>query len=188
MRIVIADPMRSRDGSLACILASVYGLRRLSAAEHLPRGDVTGVAGWAESGGFPDGTILQQHVRFSQALADALGATPTTMVAIVRDPYDAFVSAFNLVQAHADRPEKKDAPRSPRADIMAGKPIDHPDVIAFLGHDYRNTLVEADEWGRSGEAILLRYEDLVADPVSTVRALTDGIAPVAPETIERAVR
>jgi hypothetical protein len=45
----------------------------------------------------------------------------------------------------------------------------------------------AHDWLHGGQALVVRYEDLKRDPVSALGALTDRIAPVSPDRIERAV-
>ena len=69
-----------------------------------------------------------------------------------------------------------------------GKPLDHPDVLAFLDADgYRTNLLKANEWLHSGRAVVLRYEGLHRDPVGELTRATNRIEPVAPERIERAI-
>ncbi len=71
---------------------------------------------------------------------------------------------------------------------MAGKPLDHPDVLTFLDSDgYGGNLRRAADWLHSGRAVVLRYEELLRDPIGTLTRATHQLAPVTPERIARAV-
>lgn len=187
MRILIADPMRTGTGLLGCALSRVYELRRLGPADTPGRGDAIGVLDWIAGGGFPDGSILQHHSAYSQEFVDALDDVPTHVLAIVRDPYEAFVDQYNQAQSQTEREGRAQRSRQRRSDVMSGKPIDHPDVIGFLGRDLRETLVKVDEWRRSGRATMLRYEDLRVDPAGAIRSLVERFGAVDPARVDLVV-
>jgi hypothetical protein len=69
-----------------------------------------------------------------------------------------------------------------------GKPLDDPEVIAFLRQGgYRNNLQKARDWATSGRSIVLRYEDLSRDPLAELRRVTASIAPVDEQSLEAAI-
>ena len=74
-------------------------------------------------------------------------------------------------------------------DVLIDKPLDHPDVLAFLADEqgFRAFLVRANDWLHSGRAVVFRYEELHRDPVGALQRGADRIAPVAPERIAQAV-
>ena len=183
MRIVIAGPPKAGNVWLKCILGTIYDLKPLGpqAVPERPRLEL--FKEWTAQGGFGDGTIFHQHYDYSDELAEAMRAVPAHIVTIVRDPYDVFVSSYFTLQQYQDGKG-----RGGKRDQLKGKALDHPDVLAFLqGGGFRNNMRKANEWMRSGHAAVVRYEELLGDPMPTLRRLTEGIAPVPDERIEHAV-
>lgn len=188
MRIVVASPPRWGNHWVRCLLARAYGLRELEGDEK-PAVRPEDWARHAAADGFPDGTILHVHARCSPRLCAAIEATPARLVTVVRDPYDAFVSYYHWVQVREARESgpdpDEDAPR-PRA-VLVGKPIDHPDALAYLAEVYGKRIARGVGWLESGRSEVVRYEDLHADPAAALAALTGRIRPVWPEAIAEAV-
>jgi hypothetical protein len=184
VRIIIAGPPKAGNVWLKCILGQIYDLRQLSMQETPKRPQFALFKSWVEAGGFPDGTIFHQHYDYSPELVDLIDALPAHTVTIIRDPYDAFVSSYYNIQKH-----QEDGLRSGRrTDQIMGKPLDHPDVLAFLrGGGFRNNMVRARQWMESGRTHIVRYERLHSDPVAELRQVTDQIGPVPDERIERAL-
>jgi len=133
----------------------------------------------------PDDSIFHQHSLFTKGLADTLEATPARIVTIVRDPYDVFVSLFAWVQNRVAN-EGQTRRTRPR-DILIGKPIDHPDVLNYLTHDFGDNIARANDWLHSGRAVVVRYEGLHQNPVAELTRATEQIAPVSPERITQAI-
>lgn len=49
-------------------------------------------------------------------------------------------------------------------------------------------MIRARDWIKSGRSIIVRYEDLMTEPVAALGQLTDSLGqPVATETLERAI-
>lgn len=180
MRIVITSPPRSGNHWLRCLLTKVYGLTPQTGDAKPPtKGDA--FRAWVASGKFPDGSIFHQHARFSRKLADAVEGAPAHLVTIVRDPYDAFVSYYHWVQERA-----ADAALQRDRDRMVGKPLDHPDVLAFLADEFGSHLENANDWLHSGRAVVARYEHLACDPTAELRRITDQIGAVGAERLDLA--
>jgi hypothetical protein len=174
VRIVIAGPPKTGNMWLKCLLGRAYGLRWLRPFETPDRADLASLLPWLADNRFPDNTIFHQHYDYSPEIADALEAVPAHLVTIVRDPYDAFVSTYHTLQLHAADNNQKGRKFT---EIM-GKPLDHPDVVAFLRRGgYRNNLLKALDWAGSGRAIVLRYESLIANPLAELRRATNAIPP-----------
>jgi hypothetical protein len=173
---------------LKCLLGTIYDLDWL-------RGDDTPATSprqfqqWVAEGKFVDGAIFHQHCRYTPRLCDVIDRAPAHLVTIVRDPYDAFVSLYYWLQsrAAADEAKGKVRPKERARDRLIGKPLDDPDVLAFLTDGYGEHLRRADEWIHCGRAIVVRYEALHRDPMSELKQATDQIAPVEAERIERAI-
>jgi hypothetical protein len=184
VRIIIAGPPKAGNVWLKCILAHIYDLRPLANRETPQRPQLHLFREWVAAGSFPDGTIFHQHYDYSPELADVIDSVPAHTVTIIRDPYDGFVSSYFTIQQHKD-----DGLRSGRrTDVIVGKPLSDPDVIAYLRNGgFRNNMRRAKEWLESGRTLVVRYEKLHSDPVAELRAITDQIAPVPDEKIATAV-
>jgi hypothetical protein len=106
------------------------------------------------------------------------------LVTIVRDPYDAFVSTYYTLQLHAEEQNQKGR----KFTELMGKPLDDAEVIDFLRQGgYRNNLQKARDWATSVDAVVLRYEELIHDPLAALRRATAEIAPVSDEQLEIAI-
>ena len=184
MRIVINGPPKQGHRWLKCILSEIYELRVLGGRAK-PETRPRLVREWIEQGGFPENAIYHQHARFSAKLCDVLQGVPAQLVTVVRDPYDTFVSFYYWVQDRAEHGEGM-AKERPRFDII-GKPLDHPDVLAFLEDGYESYLGQAVAWATSGRAAVVHYEGLHRDPIAELRRVTERVGPVSDERIAEAV-
>jgi hypothetical protein len=184
VRIVIAGPPKTGNMWLKCLLGRAYGLRWLKPFETPERADLPALTSWLAAKRFPDGTIFHQHYDYTSEVADALDAVPAHLVTIVRDPYDAFVSTYYTLQQHSAENNQKGR----KFTELMGKPLNDPAVIEFLRRGgYRNNLEKARAWASSGRAVVLRYEDLIQDPLAELRRATEMIAPVSVESLETAI-
>jgi hypothetical protein len=184
LRIVIAGPPKTGNMWLKCLLGRAYGLRWLRPFETPERPDFAALQAWLTAGRFPDGTIFHQHYDYSPDLAAALRNVPAQLVTIVRDPYDAFVSTYYTLQHHAEEQNQKGR----KFTELMDKPLDDTAVIEFLQHGgYRNNLQKALDWATSGDAVVLRYEALIRDPLETLRRAAEDLGPVSEEQLAIAI-
>jgi hypothetical protein len=184
VRIIIAGPPKAGNVWLKCLLGHIYDLRPLTKRETPQRPQYHVFKEWAEDGNFPEGTIFHQHYDYKPEFVDAIEAVPAHVVTIIRDPYDSFVSSYFTTQSHGENGRR----RGRRIDLMAGKPLDDPDVVAYLQNGgFRNNMRRAKEWLESGRTSIVRYERLHADPIEELRAVTDRIQPVPDQRIAAAV-
>ena len=184
MKIVITGPPKTGNMWLKCLLGRIYGLRWLRPHETPERADLAALRPWLAAERFPDGTIFHQHFDYDPETAASLAAAGATLVTIVRDPYDAFVSTYYTLQQHAADENRKGR----KFTALMGVPLEDPAVIAFLREGgYRNNLQKGIDWAASGEAVVLRYEDLSHDPLTELRRATALISPADDETLEAAV-
>jgi hypothetical protein len=153
MRIVIAGSQKSGNVWLKCLLANTYDLEVIDVKDGPARPRLETFQEWVAAGKFRDGTIIHHHFRYSPEMAGAIEGVPAKIVTIVRDPYDSFVSYYFAVQTRRGR--------GLRRDPVVGKPIDHPDVLAYLekGGDAGQMRL-ALGWMESGRTTVVRYEDL----------------------------
>lgn len=186
MRIVIAAPPKTGNSWLRCLFAAAYDLQWLRDA---PDGaQPAALAAWAAAGRFPDGSLFHRHYDHSPELVAVAAQIPAHLATILRDPYDMFVSLYFFVQAQA-QPDDGATPRATdrEAGAMVGKPLDHPDVLAFLADGFAKSLRKGIDWLDSGQSVVLRYEALHADPVAELTRATAQIAPLPPEKIAAAI-
>ncbi len=184
MRIVVAAAPKSGNHWIKCLLGEIYGLRQVAGGDkqRVTRGDFLA---WLADGNFPDGSIMHMHNRFTSRLCRVVEQAPAHLVTIVRDPYDAFVSLYHWTQERAarDLDKRRDRPRH----LLAGKPLDDPDALRFIADHYGVTMAHALGWLHSGRAVVVRYENLHADPVGELTRATAAIEPAAPERIAAAI-
>jgi SAM-dependent methyltransferase len=187
MRIVVVDPLGTGDATLRRGLARVYGLTAIPRATIPRRDDPDDVAAWIVGAGFPDGSLLPYPGHFAPAVTEAIAAVGAHVVTLLRDPYDAFAAAYQDAQARVEEGGGEEG-RKRRSSVMVGKPIDHPDVLGFLSHEFRSQLERADAWQLAGAAIVARQEDVAADPVAALHRVTELIQPVDPAALKRALK
>jgi hypothetical protein len=185
MRIVVSAPPKTGNHWIGCLLSTIYDLQWPTPGGHAATASPDTLAAFVAAGGFPDGSMFHHHSRFHRRLCDVIDAIPAHHVTLLRDPYDAFVSMYYWEQERSSRGLGRDQPRPRHA--MYGKPLDHPDVLAFLAEGFGQHIVRANGWLHSGRAIPVRYEDLHRDPVATLRQLTDQIESVPDERIHAAI-
>lgn len=169
---------------LKCLLGRAYGLRWLRPFETPRRADSESLREWLATSSFPDNSIFHQHYDYSPEIVALLQAVPAKLVTIVRDPYDAFVSTYYTMQLHAELENQKGR----KLTELMGKPLDDPEIISFLRQGgYENNLRKGRDWVVSGDAIVFRYEDLIADPLHALCSASPRIGPIDPEQFEVAI-
>ncbi len=106
-------------------------------------------------------------------------------VTTVRHPGDALVSKFHFVRNFGSHLKFADVDRSP---VMAldGDRIGE-NTVSYVLDGFSISLDISLGWLRSGQSLLIRYEDLKQDPVAALQELTDSISRVPRSRIERAV-
>lgn len=183
MRILIVAPPKTGNSWLRCLFASAYDLEWLRDG---PDGhELTALRDFVAAGRFPDRSVFHHHYDYSAELVEIAAAIPAHLATILRDPYDQFVSLYFFVQVQAGNAKR--AAKNRAADVMLGKAIDHPDVLAFLAEDFGKDLRKGLEWLESGRSVVLRFEGLYADPIAEFTRATDQIGPLPAERIEQAL-
>jgi hypothetical protein len=176
LRILLAAPRKSGAAHLRCLLASVYGLAVADPRGAPPSDDLDEI---------PEGAILATDRAFSPHLGASAERRGVNLVAIVRHPYDLFVSDY-LVAQQRDQRRGAAGERAARDSAMAGKPIDDPAVLHYLESGFAAQMAWLVDWQQSGAAVV-RLEDLLADPAATLHHLTERIEPVDTAGIDRAL-
>jgi hypothetical protein len=187
VRILVASPPRSGNHWVQCLLGTIYELMVIHGSEKMDVTTAGAVWRWAQGGGFPDGSIFHLHRRCSPLFCSVIEAVPAHIVTVVRDPYDAFVSYYFWTQRRTLTDGERSKVR--KRQRMVGKPLDDPEVLAFLADSkgFGSHLSAANGWLHSGRAIAVRYEELHRVPVEALIRVTEQIAPVERGRIEAAI-
>jgi hypothetical protein len=180
VRILIAGPPKTGNVWIKHILAGVYDLKML---DDVPGGSASQFREFVEQNKFPNGTIFHQHFHPEPALFDAMNGNSPYLVTTIRNPYDTFVSLYYFAQRHPQAFADEAHP----VHMLVGKPIEHPDVSAYLANQYRGNLLLAEAWVKCGRSFVVRYEDLLKDPYNTVDLLTLQMEKVSPRRIRKYV-
>lgn len=130
--------------------------------------------------------ITHQHYPAQTDLIEWGKHNNVVFVTTIRHPGDVLISLFHYIRNYGDRSVFAGHP--PRIMAQDGDVIGEHTVsylkaengfFAYLGISLN--------WMRSGESLLVRYEDLWRDPITTLQDLTASIWEVSPDCIERAV-
>lgn len=181
MRIFIGGQPKTGNVWARKLFSHLYKLEDLNEGfGDVPEG-VPGFLRFVQEGHFSDNTVLHSHLFPKPELLEAFQDLGVHLISIVRNPYDTFVSFYfyvnRLPQRFSDKP----------AGVLIGKDIDHPDVLEFIRTRYRVHLNLAARWIECGKAVIIRYEDLHARPVETIRTAANGVRPLDDDAIVLAV-
>ena len=187
MRILIVAPPKTGNSWLKCLFSSVYGLDWLT-GDRVPGGtSLEAFAAWLSSDGFPDNSVFHHHYDYSPQFVELATGGSVHLATILRDPYDMFVSRYFFAQAQADNEKRatKAVDRTP--DVMAGRAIDDPVVLAYLADNFGSQLQKGIDWLESGASVVVRYERLIDGPEEELTRATDQLQPAAPDRVRSAI-
>jgi len=183
LRILVVAPPKSGNMWIKCLLANAYGLAWIPEHQGPQRGAEAGLRAFVEAGHFRPGTIMHRHYGYSPEFVEIARSVPCQLVTIVRDPYDLFVSYYYHLQTFTTGHQRNQVASA----TMTGKPLDHPDVLAYLAGDFGKLLARAEAWVRSGDSLVVRYEDLHRDQLGELTRVTALIRAASPTEIGQAV-
>jgi hypothetical protein len=183
MKIVIAAPRKSGNVQLRCLLAAAYGLEAVGSRDNPDEANDEAVAAWMDE--LPDGSIVHTGFAFTPRLATLAAEHDVTFVAIVRHPYDLFVSNFEIAQRRAGS-EKAAEGRFGALVQLGERALDDPEVLAYLDDGFAREIAWLRGWQESGYPIV-RFEDLDVDETAALHALANALGPLTPEQVAKAV-
>jgi hypothetical protein len=170
---MIVSTQKTGNTWLRFMLATIYGLPTVE----LPYSFDVDAAN-----AFGDRWILQQHLLPEPDLLDWAEQNNVVFVTTIRHPGDVLISLYHYVRSFKDKINFHDLAILAQDDGSFGEPVRA--VVRTLFKDINAVSVD---WLATGRTHVVRYETLYADPVSTLAALTNAIAPVSSDRIERAV-
>lgn len=171
-RLLIAAPPKTGNVWVERLFALAFGLQWLRTAPpyaYWGSRDLDGLRTFVASGAFPPRSICHQHFWPSAELGQIAGEHGLGLITTLRNPYDQFVSWYFYVQAFA---EAFRAAGDPAARVI-GRSIDDPVVLDLLAAEFGTLLDQGVAWLEAGSSLVVRYEDLHADPravLSTARS------------------
>ena len=177
LRLAVVGTPRSGNTWLRRVLATAY--------------DFAGEAGWERAvhepaevdwGAPPARSIVQVHARRGGLLEGFLGPHGVRPVVLRRHPFDVLISILQYATHVHDTHLWLAGQGGDEASIRGFDP-NHPVFLAYAtGPRARALLSVSQEWRDAPGAVSVRYEDLVASPVPTLRGLADalGVPPVVP--------
>ncbi len=176
LRILIVSTPKTGNTWVKHLLANIYDLPIVTPGNSFDAAEVKAMGPrW----------VSHQHYGVRTDLIECGRQNNIVFVTTFRHPCDALVSKFHFVRNLGNRLQFADVDRSPVMGLdqdRIGK-----NTASYVLDGFSISLDISLGWLRSGESLLIRYEDLKRDPVAALQVLTDAIRSVPPHTIERAV-
>ena len=185
-RVLIASTEKTGNTWLKLLLSRVYNLPTPYIGHDFTE---------AEANKLGDRWVTHQHFFPEPPVLNWAAATGTHLVTTVRHPADTLVSLYHYCCNYADH--YKDDPQIARAiaaDAGARNATAHlphhivdGELIRALQDRMMCDVNISISWILSGRSNVVRYEDLRADPFTTLRHLTASLQDVSPQRIVRAI-
>ncbi|MFM7137278.1 MAG: hypothetical protein ACKO1M_09465 [Planctomycetota bacterium] len=136
---------------------------------------------WSDAAGstLPDAFVGHQHLAPTEQLVRWIAEHEVTVLSTIRHPGDTLISYF-----HYARWQEPDKDRS-FSHLQSDGEEPGKATLRFAAGGFAQAYDISLAWARLG-AEVVRYEDLVRDPVSRLRALGDKVAPIPEEVAWRA--
>jgi hypothetical protein len=176
LRILIVSTPKTGNTWLKHLLANIYDLPVVTPAKAFEAAEIEAMGPrW----------VAHQHYGARTELVDCGRRNNVVFVTTLRHPCDALISKFHFVRDLGRRLKFADVDRSP---VMAldGDTIGE-NTASYVLDGFSATLDVSLSWLRSGESLLVRYEDLKREPVAVLQELTNAICKVPLHRIEGAI-
>jgi len=183
MKVLIAAPRKSGSARLRCLLSFAYTLTSAPSRGVPDQDDTDALAGWL--GGLPESGIVSTDFDFTPEFREASIRHAISLVAILRHPFDLFVSNYDVAQQRALRGKpatRDDAMWSP----LVGKSLDDLDVLDYARNGFAGEITWLHRWHES-DTPTIRFEQVEADPAGALTALTAALGAIDDAGIARAV-
>jgi hypothetical protein len=128
----------------------------------------------------PPRFVTHQHLFPSESLVRWLVETQAVVLTTIRHPADTFLSYFHYVKWH-DSESDRDA-------VLLNQDGDRPGnkALWYIKYSFPKSYAISLVWAKLGSHVV-RYEDLLADPLSQLGGVTSGIVPLNEERLKTAV-
>jgi hypothetical protein len=179
MRIVVSAPRKSGGAHLRCLLSMAYDLKAPSVSA--PQSDVAGaISEWLSN--LPDRSVSTCDLPYA-VLATAAADADVRLIGVIRHPFDLFVSNFDVAQQRAAR-GREDTEGDRPWSILAGQELDGDVTREYATGGFGDEIATLRDWAAAGVAV--RYEDLLRDPASALRALAGSLGTLSDDQVEHA--
>lgn len=135
--------------------------------------------------------IAHQHFFVQPELIDWAGTGGVQIVTTIRHPAAVLVSYFHYVHNFASKLPIAPAMLTYIPHLTSDRSLTMQDVVpeltAYVREAFHEELACSINWMRSGASLVVRYEDLWSDPLTTLTALTEQLTPLPRERIEQAI-
>lgn len=170
LKILILSTPKTGNTWLRLLLSHAYGLPQV---ELPPIWDPECVLD------LPNGFVSHQHYFPEESLVRWLRDERVVVLSTIRHPADTFLSLFHYVKWHVDDTDPAQELLRRDGEVPGSNSLEH--IRRFFPLTYALSL----SWAQLGSHIV-RYEDLLADPVAELRRVTQRISPVAQERVQAA--
>jgi hypothetical protein len=185
-RILIAATEKTGNTWLKLLLSQIYDLPTPYIGQDFAE---------AEADALGNRWVTHQHFLPERPLLTWAEATRTHLLTMIRHPADTLVSLYHYCCNYADHYKDDAAITGALAadanERQATADLSHHVVDGELIHILQERIMcdlnISISWIRSERSIVVRYEDLRAEPLATLGGLTASIAPVSRERIEQAI-
>jgi hypothetical protein len=128
----------------------------------------------------PESFVTHQHLFPSESLVRWLVESRVVVLTTIRHPADTFLSLFHYLKWH-------DTGSDPEA-AMLKEDGDRPgkNALWYIKYSLPRSYAISFAWAKLGSHVV-RYEDLLADPLSQLREVTSKIVPLNEERLKAAV-
>ncbi|WP_456380188.1 sulfotransferase domain-containing protein [Thiolapillus sp.] len=172
MRILVTGQPASGLFILAALLRRAYGLDDLNTSLGSPPGDSQVLAALIRDGSFPGQALLAWHYEASDELLAVCRKMDIHIVCMARDPY----IVFETLYLHANG--SRGMPSVPESVRIKDAPLDGPEVAAFIADVFSRQLQLTAGWQETGQALMVRQEDLVMEPDQAMQTLSADLGSV----------
>lgn len=183
MRVLVSAPRKTGGAQLRCLIAAAYGLAALTTRDAPAEPDIRQLAEWLAD--LPRQSVANVGYPWTPWLTEAASQHGISLVAILRHPFDLFVSNYDVAQQRAAR--KKAKPEDdPTLASLAQMSLEDTAMLDYARDAFAAEMQWLQGWQRSGTAIV-RFEHLEAEPTAALASLAEKLGPLDSATIAHAV-
>ena len=170
LKIVILSTPKTGNTWLGWLLHYAYGIQIIKPLEWAP--------GCTDD--LPPGFVTHQHLFPSESLVRWLLESQAVALTTIRHPADAFLSYFHYIRWCGTASDPSAAMLKQDGDRPGGY------ALNYINYVFPQIYAYSRAWAKLGSHVI-RYEDLLADPLSQLRKITSKIVPLDEERLKAAV-
>lgn len=157
MRIVLISPPKSGASRLRCLLGITYGLRSADSRGAPTSGGPDQIADWLKT--LPDDSITHADLRFHPMLPRTAADLGVTVFAIVRHPFDLFISNQDVRSNRERRAKHRRGTRDAAENMSSPALTRQRKTLEIFASDLQALV----DWSEAANAAI-RFEDILERP------------------------